>query len=134
MPKRLPRRHHTGKSNLERAIPAIDVEELKVRPPILRYIDPHEHVAKDWKRPTKLYEPPTVTQTKLGGTLVRPESRCSAQKVAHVVDSFMESHKEVVFMQKQWSNAQPLLGVSEWLPGEAPRAKPIFTNTDDIFQ
>jgi hypothetical protein len=46
----------------------------------------------------------------------------------------MESHKEVVFMQQQWSNAQPLLGVSEWLPGEAPRAKPIFTNTDDIFQ
>ena len=50
------------------------------KPPILRYIDPHEHVAKDWKRPTKLYEPPTVTQTKLGGTLVRPESRCSAKR------------------------------------------------------
>ena len=41
-------------ANLERAIPAIDIEELKVKPPVLKYIDPHEHVV------SKFYFPKTL--------------------------------------------------------------------------
>ncbi len=41
-------------ANLERAIPAIDIEELKVKPPVLKYIDPHEHVV------SKFYFPETL--------------------------------------------------------------------------
>ena len=131
--KRYARRHETGKSNLSRALKMVDVAEIAVKPPVLKFVDPNEQANRTWKRPTTLYEPPIITTSKLGGVLVRPESRCTADRVQHVLSSFLSTHETNTFLQPQWSNDQPCLGISEWEPGEAPRSKPVFTMTDDIF-
>ena len=133
MPKRFPRRHLCGSSNLPKAQKCVDTAEILIKPPVLKFVDPSEQVGRVWKRPTTLYEPPVIQKTKLGGTIVRPESRCNAERVHNVVSSFLDSHENHSFLQKQWSKSQPQMGVSEWQPGEAPRARPIFTMTDDLF-
>jgi hypothetical protein len=75
----------------------------------------------------------TLQRTPLGGTILRPASRCTAERFQHILKDHDEEHVKSSWMQEEWVNAQPLLGISEWSKGEAPRAMACFSVTDDIF-
>jgi hypothetical protein len=99
----------------------------------LSYADPNAQIG-NFKRSCKILEKPEIVRTRLGGSVMRPVSRCSAMRYSEVLDEHTAEFAQSNFVQETaWSNGQPLLGVSEWEPGEAPRAAAGFSVTDDVF-
>ena len=74
-----------------------------------------------------------MERTRCGGSIVRPASRVSAARYTDVVEEHLDSHASMNFMQEEWSNTQPLMGIPDWCKGEASRAPAIFAVTDDVF-
>lgn len=125
------RTHACGKSNRPRIRKLADEIEVQHHAPDLF------HTGKDqvgtWKRATKLLQAPQIERTRMGGTIVRPASRCSAERYSHVVDEHVDEHARSQFVQSEWI-IEPLSGSIAWAPGEAPRACPLFSVTDDVFE
>ena len=137
--RRLPRTHLTGASNRWAAIgrksikgKLADAVEVEHSPPELSFADPNDQLG-DFKRKQKLLEAPALVRTRLGGTIMRPASRCAARRYAEVIDEHITEHEEATFVQRPWSNTQPKLGVPDWLPGEPARALAVYSVTDDVF-
>lgn len=129
----------TGKSNRRRIktesgeTRLADHVEVALAPPKLEYTNEHAPTDK-WQRPVALFEPPQLIRTKLGGTVMRPSSRCTASRFSERINEHFDEHHAKVFAQPEWSNTQPLLGVPEWNPGEATLARAEFSVTDDAFE
>ena len=125
--------HQTGKSNRPRTTASADEFFVSNAPPSLRYADSHSQTL-DWKRQLSVYEAPSIVRTKLGGLYMRPATVSGARKYRNIAVEHVEKYEEDHFVQPEWSNDQPSLGVPEWAPDEEKRAKPIFVVTDDIFE
>lgn len=131
--RRQRRTHQTGRSNRGRISSLADHVVVQNSPDTLAYADPSAQIG-NWKRPCKIFEAPEVVRSRLGGNIMRPVSRCSASRYSEVIDNHFQTFQRENFVQPQaWSNDQPLLGVSEWEPGEPPRAAATFSVTDDVF-
>ena len=105
---------------------------MKHAPPSLRHADPHSQTF-DWKREHSIYEAPVIVRTKLGGNLMRPSTVSGARKYRNIAQEHIHAHEEQTFVQPEWSNDQPVIGVPEWCPDDEKRARPVFVVTDDIF-
>ena len=131
--RRQRRTHQTGASNRGRIHSLADPVLVQNSPDTLAYADANTQIGT-WKRPCKLLEAPEIVRTRLGGSIMRPVSRCSASRYSDVLENHVNEFQRENFVQpRAWSNDQPLLGVSEWEPGEAPRAAATFSVTDDVF-
>ena len=125
------RTHQMGKSNRPRIRKLVDEMEVMQHAPTLF------HSGKDqigtFKRATKLLQAPQIERTRMGGTIVRPASRCSAERYSQVIEEHVDDHARSHFVQAEWI-IKPLSGSIAWAEGEAPRACPLFSVTDDVFE
>ena len=133
--RRSVRVHQTGASNRGRVRKLADPVDVASAPPRLELREAVNGAAEQkYLRSRTLLEPPAIVRTKLGGTLLRPSSRCSASRYSEHLQDHCQEHDKVTFIQPEWANTQPLLGVPEWDKGEAPQAQPLFVVTEDIFE
>ena len=127
------RTHHMGKSNRQRILKLADAVAVKAEAPDLTFADPKSQIGR-FKRSSKLVVAPEICRTRLGGTVLRPSSRVGASRYKEEIEEHVLEHATSSWMQPEWVNMQPLLGVSEWSPNEAPRALACFSVTDDVFE
>ena len=126
------RTHQMGKSNRQRIRKLADDLAVQVAPPDLTFADPNSQIGR-WKRTSKLLCAPVIERTRLGGSIVRPSSRVSARRYKEEIENHLDEHSTSSFIQEEWVNMQPLMGIPDWNPGEAPRALSVFSVTEDVF-
>ena len=126
--KRWRRCHETGRSNRPRAIKIGDPADFGVFPQ-QEVFTPNELAETLSKtgltRSVKVYSPPKVTRTRLGGIYFQSHQVCSSPSYTETVREVFDNHGSSTFVQSQWSNQQPRLGIPTW--SDEPGRQKVFS-------